>query len=67
MTDAEIERLKGYLIDLAQRLAELDNRIDEEDDDSRRSMTEAFHAFNGLAGIIDLSLVVPEGVDNGDQ
>ena len=62
--DRQVEELRVHLIDLAQRLAELDVSIEDgiEDDhsDARRSLTEAFSAFNRLANIIDPELVVPQ-------
>lgn len=67
MTDADREQLRDRLTDLAQRLTELDSRIDEEDDDSRRSLTEAFRAFNGLARILAPELVVPDDLDDSEE
>jgi hypothetical protein len=64
---ASLDGLKDHLLALGQRLAELNNRIDEDDDDSRRSLTEAFRAFNGLAAIIAPDLVVPDDLDDGEE
>lgn len=60
MNDSDVDRLKRYLIDLGQRLAELDSRIAEDDRDSRRSLTEAFHAYNGFARILAPEMAVPD-------
>jgi hypothetical protein len=52
INDADIERLEGYLIGLRQRLAELEVRIADDDDDSRRSLSEAFREYHGLVGVL---------------
>jgi len=52
VNDADIERLEGYLIGLGRRLAELEVRIADDDDDSRRSLSEAFREYFGLASVL---------------
>lgn len=66
MIDDDLDKLGDYLLDLSQRLAELDIRIAEEDDDSRRSLTAAFRAFNGLAKILAPDLIVPDDLNDED-
>jgi hypothetical protein len=52
VNDADIERLEGYLIGLGRRFAELEVRIADDDDDSRRSLSEAFREYRGLVSIL---------------
>jgi hypothetical protein len=53
ISDSDHERLKDALTELGQRLAELDDRIDDEDEASRTSPTKAWRLYNQLARIID--------------
>jgi hypothetical protein len=67
VNDSDTERLKPYLIDLGQRLAELDSRIAENDVDSRRSLTGAFRAYHGFARVLAPELAVPDGDGSEDE
>jgi hypothetical protein len=53
ISDEDHERLRTALSDLSVRLAERDDRIADEDEASRTSLTEAWRKFNALARIID--------------
>jgi hypothetical protein len=68
MNDADIERVEGHLIGLGRRLAELEVHIADDDDDTRRSLSEAFREYNGLASIIapDLATSDAPDTDEGD-
>jgi hypothetical protein len=52
VNDADIERLEGYLIGLGRRLAELEVRIADDDDDSRTSLSQALREYYGLASVL---------------
>jgi hypothetical protein len=65
--DSDVAKLKRYLIDLGQRLAELDTRIRENDVDSRRSLTGAFRTYHGLARILAPEMAVPEDDGSDDE
>ena len=67
VNDFDVERLKDYLMDLGQRLSELDVRIARDDEDSRRSLLEAVRAYNGFASILDPDLVVPDDLNDTDE
>jgi hypothetical protein len=58
---------KDCLVDLGQRLAELDVRIAPDDEDSQRSLLAAVDAFNGLASILDPDLVVAGALNDTDE
>lgn len=47
---------------LHQHLLELDKRIDENDDISRRALTHAFEAYSSLARLIAPVLTLPDVV-----
>jgi hypothetical protein len=66
VNDADIERLEGHLIGLGRRLAELEVRIADDDEDSRRSLSEAFREYNVLASIIAPDLATPDDLDTDD-
>jgi hypothetical protein len=51
---------------LSIRLLELQVRIDEEDDDARRSLSEAVHQFNTLARTILPESVIPVDEDKDE-
>jgi hypothetical protein len=67
VNDSDVERLKRYLVDLGQRLADLDTRIAENDVDSRRSLTGAFRAYHGLARILAPEMAVPDDDGSNDE
>jgi hypothetical protein len=67
VNDADIERLEGHLIGLRRRLAELEVHIADDDDDSRRCLSEAFREYNGLASIVSPDLATPDDLDTDES
>jgi hypothetical protein len=73
MSDETRENLQYRLILLGQRLLELEQRIAEDDDDSRRSLHEAIGQLNAIAGLLGMDehrvttyeLVEDESDDDG--
>jgi hypothetical protein len=56
--------MKDALRTLNARLVELDDRVRDDAEDARESLTGAWRAFNRLARVVDPTMVSP--VNEGD-
>lgn len=62
--DIHHEDLKDTLRTLNARLVDLDDRVPDDNEDARESLTGAWRAYNRLARVVDLTMVWP--VDEDD-
>jgi hypothetical protein len=64
IADANHENMKDALPALNARLVELDDRVADDNEAARESLTGAWRAYNRLARIVDPTMVGPVDEDH---
>jgi hypothetical protein len=57
ISDADHDSLKDALLDLSMRLTAFDESIEEDNEEARTSLTEAWRTYNLFARIVDPLMV----------